>query len=98
VKFSQLVALVKKYGNDPNAWIRVDDKTNGWNTTFLKEDVLLCIAFSVVFEQGKPVPRYDFKYGTTVFLRAEFPTATIAAPSTVAEALESVRSHIENLT
>jgi hypothetical protein len=52
MKYSQAIALFNKYKNDPDAWVRIDDDTNGWNTWFLKEDILMCMAFSTTLAES----------------------------------------------
>ena len=97
MKYSQLLALLKKYQNDPNAWIRVDDeKHDGGNTSFCVEDVLLCIKFDVIWENAKPLMRVEFKYGTTTFSWFELPMPTATIPSH-AELLEFMKDRIADL-
>jgi hypothetical protein len=58
-------------------WIVVDNISgDGGNTSFYLEDVLLCISFSVIWKQAKPLMLFQITYGTTLLSWFEIPTAS----------------------
>jgi hypothetical protein len=89
--------MLKKHWGDKSAWVRVDDQnSDGGNTSFCVEDVLLCVRFSVIWKNKKPLMLYEISYGTTLLSWFEMPIgpATLLSSDDVWDGL---RGHIASL-
>jgi len=90
MRLSDIMEVLQHYQSSED-WLRVNNESqDGGDTLVCREDVLLCMKFNLVWNDGKPFIRLELTYGPTLLSWADIPMASFADRPSHAVALQTL--------
>jgi hypothetical protein len=90
MRLSDISDLLQHY-QSPDDWLRVNnERQDGGDTLVCHGDVLLCMKFNLVWNDGKPYTRLELIYGTTLLSWTDIPVGPLVDRPAFVEALQAL--------